>query len=147
MLRARWRTTALVSAALAVTTFSVRRSSWVCGRSPDAVCREEIGPSATNDVSVIDLARALQGKTDAEIGRIPMQVGLWGITATPDRRHIEVVVPNVRANNVSIVNIERALAILAGAWSPLRHRPPVAHRRRHSNRVGHKLYAIAIVQR
>ncbi len=124
----------------------------------------------TNDVSVIDLGRALRGETRAEIGRIPMQVGPWGITATHDRRHIivanggsqrdgtagntisfinvdrasagaanaevarvrvgtddpsapthplipsvtpdgrEVVVPNVRADNVSIVNVERALA-------------------------------------
>ena len=129
----------------------------------------------TNDVSVIDLARALRGDARAEIGRIPAQVGPWGITATPGRRHIilanggsqrdgsagnsialidvdkasadasraevarirvgtddpsepshplipsvtpdgrEVVVPNVRANNVSIVNIERALAGDAGA--------------------------------
>ena len=129
----------------------------------------------TNDVSVIDLARALRGDARAEIGRIPAQVGPWGITATPSRRHIvlanggsqrdgsagnsialidvdkasadasraevarirvgtddpsepshplipsvtpdgrEVVVPNVRANNVSIVNIERALAGDAGA--------------------------------
>jgi DNA-binding beta-propeller fold protein YncE len=124
----------------------------------------------TNDVSVIDLGRAQRGDTRAEIGRIPTQVGPWGITATPNRRHIvvanggsqrdgsagntisvinvdrasagaskpevarvlvgtddpseqthplipsvtpdglEVVVPNLRANNVSIVNIERALA-------------------------------------
>jgi DNA-binding beta-propeller fold protein YncE len=124
----------------------------------------------TNDVSVIDVARALRGDPRAEIGRIPMQVGPWGITATPNGRHIivanggsqrdgsagnaisfvdvdragagaanaevarirvgtddasepthplilsvtpdgrEVIVPNVRANNVSIVNIERALA-------------------------------------
>jgi len=124
----------------------------------------------TNDVSVIDLGRALRGDARAEIGRIPMQVGPWGITATPSGRHIivanggsqrdgsagnalsfvdvdrasagaanaevarirvgtddpsaqthplipsvtpdgrEVVIPNVRANNVSIVNIERALA-------------------------------------
>jgi DNA-binding beta-propeller fold protein YncE len=124
----------------------------------------------TNDVSVVDLGRALRGDTHAEIGRIPTQVGPWGITATPNRRHIivanggsqrdgsagntisvidvdrastgadraevarvlvgtddpseqshplipsvtpdgrEVVVPNVRANNVSIVNVERALA-------------------------------------
>jgi DNA-binding beta-propeller fold protein YncE len=124
----------------------------------------------TNDVSVIDLGRALRGDTRAEIGRIPTQVGPWGITATPNRRHVivanggsqrdgsagnsisvidvdrasagagraevarvlvgtddpsaqthplipsvtpdgrEVVVPNLRANNVSIVNIERALA-------------------------------------
>jgi DNA-binding beta-propeller fold protein YncE len=119
---------------------------------------------------VIDLGRAQRGDTRAEIGRIPTQVGPWGITATPNRRYIvvanggsqrdgsagntisvinvdrasagaskpevarvlvgtddpseqthplipsvtpdglEVVVPNLRANNVSIVNIERALA-------------------------------------
>jgi DNA-binding beta-propeller fold protein YncE len=124
----------------------------------------------THDVSVIDLARALRGDPRAEIGRIPTQVGPWGITATPDKRHVivanggsqrdgsagntlsvidvdrastgtakaevarvlvgtndpaeqthplipsvtpdgrEVVVPNVRANNVSIVNLELALA-------------------------------------
>jgi DNA-binding beta-propeller fold protein YncE len=124
----------------------------------------------TNDVSVIDLDRALRGDARAEIGRIPMQVGPWGITATPSKRHIivanggsqrdgsagnsisvidvdrastgadraevarvlvgsddssaqthplilsvtpdgrELIVPNVRANNVSIVSIERALA-------------------------------------
>lgn len=124
----------------------------------------------TNDVSVIDLARALRGEARAEIGRIPMQVGPWGIAATPSRRHIiaanggsqrdgsagntialidvdrvsadasravvarvrvgtddpseathplipsvtpdgrEVIIPNVRANNVSIVSMERALA-------------------------------------
>lgn len=124
----------------------------------------------TNDVSVIDLERALRGDARAEIGRVPMQVGPWGITATPDRRHIivanggsqrdgsagntlalidvdrasagaataevarvlvgtddpaepthpliptvspdgrHVIVPNVRANNVSIVNLARALA-------------------------------------
>jgi pimeloyl-ACP methyl ester carboxylesterase/DNA-binding beta-propeller fold protein YncE len=129
----------------------------------------------TNDVSVIDLARALRGDTAAEIGRIPMQVGPWGITATPNGRHVivanggsqrdgsagntisfvdvdraaagaagaevarilvgtsdrseqthpliptvtpdsrDVIVPNVRANNVSIVSIERALAGAADA--------------------------------
>lgn len=124
----------------------------------------------TNDVSVIDLDRALRGDPRAEVGRVPTQVGPWGITATPDRLHIivanggsqrdgsagnaismidvgrastgadraevarvlvgtddpsepshplipsvtpdgrEVVVPNVRADNVSIVSIARALA-------------------------------------
>ncbi len=124
----------------------------------------------TNDVSVIDLARALRGDPAAEVGRIATQVGPWGITATADKRHVivanggsqrdasagntlslidvdrastgaakaevarvlvgtdnpaeqthpliptvtpdgrEVVVPNVRADNVSIVNLESALA-------------------------------------
>ncbi len=124
----------------------------------------------TNDLSVIDLDRARKGDRRAEIGRIPMQVGPWGIGATPNGRHIiaasggsqrdgsagntisvidvdavstaldraevarvrvgtddpseashplipsvtpdgrEVIIPNVRAGNVSIVNIERAIA-------------------------------------
>ena len=150
------------------------------GRATDGSAYVFSANGGTNDVSVIDLGRALRGDTRAEIGRIPTQVGPWGITATPNRRHIivanggsqrdgsagnsismidvdrasrlrqgfgaqgagagraevarvlvgtddpsvqshplipsvtpdgrEVVVPNVRANNVSIVNIERALA-------------------------------------
>lgn len=140
------------------------------GRATDGSAYVFSANGGTNDVSVIDLARALRGDARAEIGRIPMQVGPWGITATPNGRHIivanggsqrdgsagnsisfidvdrvsagagraevarvrvgtddpaeqthplipsvtsdgrEVIVPNVRANNVSIVNIERALA-------------------------------------
>ena len=140
------------------------------GRATDGTAYVFSANGGTNDVSVIDLGRALRGEPRAEIGRIPAQVGPWGITATPDRRHIvvanggsqqdgsagntisvidvdraaaaagnaevarilvgtddrsepshplipsvtpdsrEVIVPNVRANNVSIVNLERALA-------------------------------------
>ena len=140
------------------------------GRAADGSAYVFSANGGTNDVSVIDLGRALRGDPRAEIGRIPMQVGPWGITATPGGRHIivanggsqrdgsagntlsfvdvdrardgaptaevarirvgtgdpsepthplipsvtpdgrEVVVPNLRANNVSIVNIERALA-------------------------------------
>jgi DNA-binding beta-propeller fold protein YncE len=140
------------------------------GRSTDGSAYVFSANGGTNDVSVIDLARALRGDARAEIGRIPMQVGPWGITATRDGRHIivanggsqrdgsagnalsvidvdrastgaarpevarvrvgtddpseqthplipsvtpdgrEVIVPNVRANNVSIVNVERAVA-------------------------------------
>ncbi|NKB33177.1 MAG: hypothetical protein GKR91_08770 [Pseudomonadales bacterium] len=123
----------------------------------------------TGDVSVIDLQLALSGDRQAEIDRIPNQVGAWGIAATPDGRYVfvahggsqdqsragnsiaiidvdrvsqgsnsevarilvgtddpqqathplipsvtpdgrELVVPNLRTNNVSIVNIELALA-------------------------------------
>ena len=124
----------------------------------------------TDDVSVIDLARALEGDRLAEIGRVPNQRAAWGMVATPDGRHIivasggsqkddwvgntvsilsvdraagdpasaevarvrvgtddpdaptyplimsvtpdgrELIVPNLLANNVSIVNLERALA-------------------------------------
>jgi YVTN family beta-propeller protein len=140
------------------------------GRAKDGSAYVFSANGGTNDVSVIDVGRALRGDSRAEIARIPTQVGPWGIAATPDRRHIivasggsqrdgsagntisvidvdrastgtggaevarvlvgtddraeqthplipsvtpdgrEVVVPNVRANNVSIVSMERALA-------------------------------------
>ena len=147
------------------------------GRATDGSAYVFSANGGTNDVSVIDLGRALRGDARAEIGRIPdagRPVGhhrdprqaahhrgerresagwirgqhdlldrrrpgeppsqgrrqarrgaevarvLVGTddpseqthplipTVTPDGR--EVIVPNVRANNVSIVNIERALA-------------------------------------
>ncbi len=140
------------------------------GRASDGDAYLFSANGATNDVSVIDLARALRGDPGAEIARIPTQLGPWGITASPDGRWIvvanggsqrdgsagntisildvdrarddpenaevarvlvgtddpaeethpliptvtpdgrEVIVPNVRANNVSIVSLERALA-------------------------------------
>jgi YVTN family beta-propeller protein len=124
----------------------------------------------TNDVSVIDLDRALAGEKTPEIARIPTQIGPWGITSSPNGRWIvaanresqqiafegntisiidvdlarvaapnaevarvrvgtsdaavqtrpfipsftpngrEIVVPNFRANNVSIVDLSLALA-------------------------------------
>ena len=132
----------------------------------------------TDDVSVIDLERALAGDRLAEIHRIPTQIGPWGIAASPDGRWIvaanresqrvafegntisiidvdlarkgaanaevarvrvgtdvdtgptgqtrpfipsftpngeEIVVPSFRANNVSIVNLDLALAHHPGA--------------------------------
>jgi DNA-binding beta-propeller fold protein YncE len=64
---------------------------------------------------VIDVDRAGAGAGHAEVARVrvgtddPSEPSHPLIpSVTPDGR--EVVVPNVRANNVSIVNIERALA-------------------------------------
>jgi len=145
------------------------------GRSSDGDGYLFSANGGTNDVSVIALALALQGDRSAEIGRVPTQVGPWGITATPDGRHVivanggsqrdgsagntlsfidvdrasvgaadaevarvlvgtddpreqthplipsvtpdgrEVIVPNVRADNVSIVDIGLALAGDSGA--------------------------------
>ena len=69
----------------------------------------------TNDVSVISLARALKGDPVAEIGRIPMQVGPWGITATADGRHVIVANggsqrENRSGNTISIIDVDRASA-------------------------------------
>ena len=74
----------------------------------------------TNDVSVIDLARALRGDPRAEIGRIPTQVGPWGVTATPDRRHIIVTNGGSQrdgsaGNTISVIDVDRASAGAAKA--------------------------------
>lgn len=140
------------------------------GRSSEGAAYLFSANGGTNDVSVIDVSRALAGDPQAEIDRIPMQRGPWGITATPNGRYVivsnggsqrdgsagnaisvidvdrvatgrsdaevarirvgtddpevqshpliasvtpdggTIVVANVRANNVSIVSLERALA-------------------------------------
>jgi DNA-binding beta-propeller fold protein YncE len=74
----------------------------------------------TNDVSVIDLARALRGDRRAEIRRIPVQVGPWGVTATPDGRHIIVASGGSQkdgsaGNTISIIDVDHASA---GAGDP-----------------------------
>lgn len=68
----------------------------------------------TDDVSVIDVARALRGERGAEINRIPMQVGPWGIAATPNKRHI--IVSNggsqrdgSAGNSISLIDVDRAI--------------------------------------
>src|SRR5262249_11279288 len=67
----------------------------------------------TDDVSVIDLERALAGQKTPEILRIKTQIGPWGITASPDRRWIVAAnresqrVP-VEGNTISIIDVDRA---------------------------------------
>ena len=98
--------------------------SWGCFPDPNglALGRASNGQAyvfsangGTNDVSVIDLHRALGGDRRAEIHRIPMQVGPWGIAATPDGRHI--VVANggsqrerLAGNVISLIDVDRASA-------------------------------------
>jgi DNA-binding beta-propeller fold protein YncE len=67
----------------------------------------------TGDVSVIDLARALEGEPLAEVARVPVQVGPWGITATPDGHHIIVANGGSQrerrsGNTLSILDVDRA---------------------------------------
>lgn len=98
--------------------------SWGCFPDPNGLA---LGRSAngraylfsanggTNDVSVIDLARALRGDVGAEIGRIPVQVGPWGITATPDGRHVIVANGGSQreasaGNTLSVIDVDRAAA-------------------------------------
>ena len=97
-------------------------SSWGCfpdpnglalGRASDGNAYVFSANGGTNDVSVIDLARALAGDRFAEIHRVPTQVGPWGIAATPDGRHI--IVANggsqrerLAGNTISIIDVDRA---------------------------------------
>ncbi len=83
------------------------------GRSGDGDAYVFTANGGTNDVSVIDLARAVKGDRLAEIGRIPNQRAAWGMTATPDKRHIIVASGGSQrddweGNTISIIDVDRA---------------------------------------
>ena len=85
------------------------------GRASDGSAYLFSANGGTNDVSVIDLARALRGDPRAEVGRIPTQVGPWGITATPDQRHVIVANGGSQrdgsaGNTLSVIDVDRAAA-------------------------------------
>jgi DNA-binding beta-propeller fold protein YncE len=90
------------------------------GRATDGSAYVFSANGGTNDVSVIDLSRALRGDARAEIGRVPTQVGPWGITATPDRRHVIVTNGGSQrdgsaGNTISVIDVDRASAGAARA--------------------------------
>lgn len=99
-------------------------SSWGCFPDPNglALGRASNGDAyvftangGTDDVSVIDLAHALEGDRLAEIGRIPIRIAPWGMTATPDGRHIIVASGGSQkddsvGNTISIIDVDRAAA-------------------------------------
>ena len=85
------------------------------GRATDGSAYVFSANGGTNDVSVIDLGRALRGDAGAEIGRIPTQLAPWGITATPSRRHIVVANGGSQGdgsagNTISVIDVDRASA-------------------------------------
>jgi DNA-binding beta-propeller fold protein YncE len=85
------------------------------GRASNGMAYVFTANGGTNDVSVIDLARALEGDRQAEIGRIPVQAGPWGITATPDGRYIIIASGGSQkdgsaGNTISIVDVDRVSA-------------------------------------
>ena len=68
----------------------------------------------TGDVSVVDLEAALRGAANAEQWRIGNQPGAWGITATPDGRHVIVAHGGQQdrsqaGNVVTIIEVEKAI--------------------------------------
>ena len=96
--------------------------SWGCfpdpnglamGRANDGSRYVFTANGGTDDVSVIDLARALQGNRQAEIGRIPIEFAPWGMASTPDGSHVFVASGgsqknDAEGNTISIINVDRA---------------------------------------
>ena len=101
--------------------------AWGCFPDPNGItlARASSGKTylftangGTDDVSVIDLERALAGDRRAEILRIRenIQIGPWGITTSPDGRW--VVAANresqqraFEGNTISIIDVDRAAAL------------------------------------
>jgi DNA-binding beta-propeller fold protein YncE len=69
----------------------------------------------TDDVSVISVQKALAGDQGAELGRIPVQTGGFGISTSPDGRLVaiasrESLATGKEGNTISIIDVEKALA-------------------------------------
>lgn len=69
----------------------------------------------TSDVSVVDLEAALRGEAEVERQRLPNHPGAWGITATPDGRHIIVAHGGRQdvsqaGNTVAVLDVDRAVS-------------------------------------
>ncbi|MFL5441298.1 MAG: YncE family protein [Myxococcales bacterium] len=78
------------------------------------------GNGGTDDVSVIDLERALAGERTPEIARIPTQTGPFGVAASPDGRFVvsanrESQRTGVEGNTISIIDVDRARLAAPGA--------------------------------
>ena len=95
-------------------------ASWGCFPDPNgvAIAKARSGKrylytanGGTDDVSVIDLDRALAGDRRAEVARIPTQIGPWGIATSPDGRYVlaanrESQRVAFEGNTVSIIDVE-----------------------------------------
>jgi DNA-binding beta-propeller fold protein YncE len=74
----------------------------------------------TDDVSVIDLTRALAGDAKAELARVPVEAGPFGLAVSPDGRLLasasrESASTGVEGRTISLIDIERAAAGAADA--------------------------------
>jgi DNA-binding beta-propeller fold protein YncE len=69
----------------------------------------------TNDVSVMSLKKAIAGEAGAELARIPMQTGGFGIATSPDGKLVahasrENLATDTAGNTISIIDVEKALS-------------------------------------
>jgi DNA-binding beta-propeller fold protein YncE len=67
----------------------------------------------TDDVSVIDLQRAIAADPGAEIARIPVATGPWGMAVSPDGKLVAVANresarTGVEGNTVSFIDVDKA---------------------------------------
>ncbi len=71
------------------------------------------GNGGTDDVSVISLARALRGDPGAEVARVPVQAGPFGVAVSPDGRlaaiaNRESARTGIEGNTISLIDVARA---------------------------------------
>ncbi len=74
----------------------------------------------TDDVSVIDVRRAISGDPDAEVARIPVERGPWGLAVSPGGDLVAVTnresaETGVEGNTISILDVEKAIDGDSGA--------------------------------
>jgi DNA-binding beta-propeller fold protein YncE len=78
------------------------------------------GNGGTDDVSVISLAQAVRGEPGAEVARVPVQTGPFGLAVSPDGRlaavaNRESAKTGIEGNTISLIDIARAAAGEGGA--------------------------------
>jgi DNA-binding beta-propeller fold protein YncE len=78
------------------------------------------GNGGTDDVSVIDLQRALAGDRGAEVARVPVETGPFGLAVSPDGKVLAVANresarTGVEGRTISLIDVERAVAGAADA--------------------------------
>lgn len=66
----------------------------------------------TDDVSVIDIGQAIEGALDAEVARVPVERGPWGLAVSPDDSLVAVTnresaETGLEGNTVSILDVGR----------------------------------------
>ncbi|HEX2554491.1 MAG TPA: YncE family protein [Microvirga sp.] len=71
------------------------------------------GNGGTDDVAVLDLAGALAGAPDAEIGRVPVEAGPFAMALSPDGRLVAVTARESmrerrEGRTISLVDVDRA---------------------------------------
>ncbi len=74
----------------------------------------------TDDVSVIDIDRAIEGHPGAEVARIPVERGPWGLAVSPNQRYVAVTnresaETGVEGNTISLLDARRAIDGKPGA--------------------------------